>query len=165
MWNSSEQAEYRAKALRKDLIPKSKRELLVELHRYYPEQVTQEDYRAVAKCVRDGKYTGQCANIARQGVERIEGLLARAEEAELEAERLRPPPPPPDTRPYLDPADEIPPGPYKKFRDCAEFPLRRNCDYGENATHRWFRCRYMEFNRTKTIADVDRWQCTAPRAT
>ena len=63
----------------------------------------------------------------------------------------------------LDPAvDPIPAGEYPKLRACLTYPLRLNCNYGENAESRWGRCEYMKYDDSKSIFDPRRWYCAAP---
>ncbi|MNM29971.1 hypothetical protein D3C81_405220 [compost metagenome] len=66
-----------------------------------------------------------------------------------------------ETRPLLNPAvDPIPEGFYKKLKDCKSYPLRRCCNYGENAQARWDRCEFMKHSGSPS--DPNPWHCTAP---
>lgn len=44
-----------------------------------------------------------------------------------------------------------------KQKDCA-FPERDNCNYDDDPKSE--RCKYMKFNKSKTIHHQDRWECT-----
>jgi hypothetical protein len=87
----------------------------------------------------------------------VEAAACRQESDRLLKERQKA-----DTRPVLNPTtDPIPPGPYPKLRECKIYPLRRNCNFGENQIARWNRCEYMKYNDGKSAFDPARWRCTA----
>ncbi|WP_338280690.1 hypothetical protein [Corallococcus caeni] len=67
-----------------------------------------------------------------------------------------------DKRTRLDPrVDVIPSGPYPKLRQCRTYPLRQDCNYGENETARWERCEFMKYDESQSSFSSARWQCTA----
>ena len=68
-----------------------------------------------------------------------------------------------DDRKILDPrVDEIPSGEYPKLKNCKTYPLREDCNYGENNAAKRERCEYMKYYNSKSIFDPNRWICTAP---
>jgi len=151
----------RAKQLESQ-IPVRKREAFAELKKRFP-NLKYKHFGALALAGRQGKLTTDVATAVVEYEQAINELIAEAATCRQESDRLLRAQQQADTRPVLNPAtDRIPPGPYPKLRECKMYPLRRNCNYGENQTARWNRCEYMKYDNSKSAVDPTRWVCTAP---
>ena len=151
----------RAKELEK-IIPVRKRQAYSRLKTSFPE-VKQNNFGNLARAGREGKLDEALAAAVAEEETTINQLIGEAKYCRQESERLLREVQKAERRPMLDPSiDPIPPGPYPKLRECKAYPLRRDCNYGENETSRWNRCEYMKYDQSKACFDPRRWICAAP---
>lgn len=150
----------RAKQLESQ-IPVRKRQAFAELSERFPD-LEYKNFGAVALADRQSKIANDVAAVVAEYEHAINELIAEAGRCREESDRLLREQQQADTRPVLNPAtDRIPPGPYPKLRECEMYPLRRECNYGENETARWNRCEYMKYDNGKSAFAPTRWVCTA----
>jgi hypothetical protein len=144
-------------------LPIRKREAFAELKRRFP-QMKYLKFGSLAIAARQGRLDVELASAVAQYVTEFEALESEARRCRLESDRLYNDQAASDKRKWLDPAvDPIPAGEYPKLRVCLTYPLRQNCNYGENTESRWGRCEYMKYDDSKSIQDPARWFCAAPK--
>lgn len=150
----------RAKLL-KSQIPIRKRDAFAELNNRFPD-LEYKNFGGLARAALKGKLTNAVAAIVVEYDSAINKLIAEAAKCRQESDRLLKAKQQADIRPFLDPAaDPIPTGSHSKLCECRIYPLRRDCNYGENEGARWKRCEYMKYDNGKLIFDPTRWMCTA----
>lgn len=131
------------------------------LKRQFPD-LKYRRFGSFAIAARQGRLEGALACTVGQHLKEFDTLEEQARRCRAESDRMYKEFAEADTRKWLDPAvDPIPAGPYEKLRECLTFPLRRSCNYGENAEAQWSRCEHMRYDDTKSILDPSRWYCTA----
>jgi len=124
----------------------------------------QKNFGSLSVARRRGKLSAEVARFVEEFESEISAIINEAKSCHEESARLLEEARKADTRRVLDPSvDTIPPGPYPKLRECKIYPLRRDCNYGENAMSHWNRCGYMKYDNSKSIHDLSRWICTAPK--
>jgi hypothetical protein len=143
-------------------LPVRKREAFAEISGRFP-GLKYKNFGTLAQANRQGRLPENVAAAADQYEQEINALVREAAECRKESERLLDERRRNDTRKLLDPqVDVIPAGPYPKLRECKTYPLRRDCNYGDNLTSRWNRCEYMKYDNAKSAFNPMRWVCTAP---
>jgi hypothetical protein len=143
-------------------LPIKKRAAFEALRRQFPHL----KYQRFGSCViasRNGRLDVEVARVVEEYMKEFDALEAEARRCRAESDHLYKEAGEADKRTVLDPAvDPIPAGEYPKLRACLTYPLRLNCNYGENAESRWGRCEYMKYDDSKSIFDPRRWYCAAP---
>jgi hypothetical protein len=144
-------------------LPIRKRAAFAELKRRFP-QTKYLKFGSLAVAARQGRLDGELASVVAEYMTEFDALGGEAHRCRIESDRLYKEEAAADKRRVLDPAvDPIPAGEYPKLRACLTYPLRQNCNYGENAEARWDRCEYMKYDDSKSIHDAARWFCGAPK--
>ena len=154
LWDRAKALESRAKA--------RKREAWAEIMTRFP-ALPQKNFGNLSVARRQGRLPAEIARLVEEFESEISVIINEAKACREESKRLLEETRKADTRRVLDPSvDSIPPGPYPKLRECKIYPLRRDCNYGENAESRWNRCDCMKYDQSKSIHDPHSWMCTAP---
>jgi len=152
----------RAKFLEK-LVVDQKQEAWAKVMTSFPE-LSQKHFGSLVAACRRGKLPIEVANLVDKFESDISSIINEAKFCRNESERLLEENRKADTRRTLDPAiDTIPLAIYPKIQQCKIYPLRHNCNYGENSVSRWDRCSYMKYDDGKSIHSNDRWICTEPK--
>jgi hypothetical protein len=151
----------RAKELESQ-VPVRKRAAFAQLLECFP-GLKHKNFGSLALAGRQGRLANDVGTAVGSYEREINALISEAAKCREESDRLLKERQRADTRRVLNAAtDGIPPGPYPKLRECKMYPLRRDCNYGENATSRWNRCEYMNYDNSKSAFDPTRWVCIAP---
>ncbi len=152
----------RAKAL-ESRVTIMKRDAWAKIMARFP-ALTQKSFGNLSLARRRGKLSAEVARAVEEFENEILPLINEAKLCCEESEKLLEEVRKSDTRRTLDPAaDTIPPGAYQKLRECKAYPLRHDCNYGNNAVARWSRCEHMKYDQSKSILDPARWMCAAPK--
>lgn len=150
----------RAKTLESNAAT-SKRAAWKEIVSLFP-SLPQKNFGNLSLSRQRGKLPVEIALVVEKYEHKISALTNEAKLCREKSEKLLDDARKADTRNVLNPSiDKIPHGSYPKLRDCKIFPLRGDCNYGENASSRWFRCEHMKYDDGKSITDSTRWICTA----
>lgn len=145
-------------------LPQLRRDALERLKAEFP-ALKYKTWSGLQSGERHGKVGASVVAKYQAEQEKFAALERQAWNAKREAERLRDLRLSLDRRVWLDPkADVIPAGEHPKIRDCTQYPLRKSCNFGENAEARWPRCEFMQYDNSQSIFSPSRWICTAPRA-
>jgi hypothetical protein len=148
----------RAKSLERTL-PERRKEALSALKAKHP-NLPYKNWSGVSRAIDAGKLPPHVLDDAAPVDARLRALAEEAATARRRSDQLLAEKHAAEKRPLLNPdVDAIPPGVYPKLADCTEYPLRRDCNYGENATARWDRCGYMVYGGIPGV-----WKCGAPSA-
>jgi hypothetical protein len=149
LWERAKQLEH--------ILPRERKDALALLRLKHPD-LAYKTWPGVARAFEAGALPTRVAQDAASAYLRIKALAEEARNARKKSERLLAEKQATDERPWLSGTDEpIPPGPYPKLAECTEYPLRRDCNYGENETERWRRCSFMQRDATSGT-----WKCGAP---
>lgn len=152
----------RAKAL-DSRVAIRKREVWAEVLARFP-ALSQKHFGSLATARQRGKLSFEVAQLVEEVESEISTIINEAKLCREESKRLLEETRKADTRRKIDPSvDTIPPGTFPKLRECKIYPLRHNCNHGENEMLRWDRCAYMKYDNSKSIHDLSRWKCTAPK--
>lgn len=152
----------RAKALESRAATR-KREAWAEVMARFP-ALSQKHFGSLSAARQRGKLSIEVAHLVEEFESEISSIINEAKLCREESKRLLEEARKADTRRKLDPsADTIPPGIYPKIRECKIYPLRHDCNHGENEMSRWDRCTHMKYDNSKSIHDLSRWMCTAPK--
>ncbi|MDD5058905.1 MAG: hypothetical protein PHQ60_13630 [Sideroxydans sp.] len=152
----------RAKALESRAAAR-KREAWAEVLARFP-GLSQKYFGNLSAARQRGKLSIEAAQLVEEFEREISSIINEAKLCHEESKRFLEEVRKADTRRKLDPSvDTIPPGIYPKFRECAIYPLRYDCNRGENEMSRWDRCSHMKYDNNKSIYDSNRWKCTAPK--
>jgi hypothetical protein len=154
--------EDRAKALESRAAIR-KREAWNEVIARFP-TLSQKHFGSLSAARQRGKLSVEAAQLVEKFESEISSIINEAKLCREESKRLSEEARKADTRRKLDPAaDAIPPGIFPKLRECKIYPLRHDCNHGENVMSRWDRCTHMKYDNSKSILDSRRWMCTAPK--
>jgi hypothetical protein len=151
--------------LAKDLekrIEEEKRKAYIEIKNRFPDIKYKSFGNVVNACLK-GRLREDVMFPVEEFKKEIDRLHTQAQEFRRKSEQLLELERKLDNRRQLDPKiDIVPTGHYKKLKDCKIYPLRQQCNYGENSESKWERCEYMKYDNTKNIMDPERWICIAP---
>lgn len=149
----------RAKDLERRVASR-KRECYAEILIRFP-TLLQKNFGGLALARRSGKLPVDAASFIEQFENEVSAIANEAKACREKSEMFLADARNADTRVALNPlVDSIPAGVYPKLRDCKIFPLRFDCNHGENTVSRWTRCEHMEYDEGKSIYDPHRWICT-----
>ena len=152
----------RAKGLEKQVVER-KRAAQTAIAGAYPEVGTKR-FGDLVRAMKAGKLRTNVARLVETHLSAIDAMEAEARDCREKSDKLAEELRQADKRTWLDPkVDPIPPGPYPKLRQCRDYPLRQDCNDGDNTTTRWRRCEFMKYDDSKSIFDSSRWRCTAAK--
>ena len=155
LWNRAKELEARAKI--------RKQEAWEQIKKRFPD-IQYQNFGQLAIGRGKGKLRPDVARVVEEYDIEISAIVNEAKSCREESDELLEEARNADKRHILDPSiDEIPPGPHPKLRECKMYPLRRDCNHGENAASRWERCEHMKYDNDKSILDRNRWVCRAPK--
>lgn len=151
----------RAKDIERQL-PELRRQAFAQLKARFPD-IEYKAFHTLCRACQAGKLPDNLATEVAQHHERISALEEESRTSRARSDQLLAEKQASDTRVILDPSvDPIPAGRYPKLRQCRTYPLRQDCNYGDNETSKWERCEYMKYDDSCSILDPNRWKCTAP---
>lgn len=152
LYEKSKDIESKLPQLRKELFEKTLKE--------FPD-LKYKNFSGLKIGFNANKLTKKIISFIKKDLNYIEKLKNQAIELKKESDILLEQKRQEDTRKTLNPkTDIIPFDLYPKLKNCDIYPLRENCNYGENDISKWERCEYMKYDNTKSIHDEDRWICT-----
>lgn len=138
-------------------LPKQRKSAFAALKAKHP-GLPYKGWSGVSRAIDAEKLSPEVLSDAAPIDARLRALAEEAHTARKRSEQLLAAQRAADTREVLNPdVDPIPLGLYPKIAACTEYPLRQDCNYGENEKARWDRCKFMYYGGMPGV-----WKCAAP---